>query len=64
MVRYYGWYSNKMRGERRKQEELAATNEGKTSIPEEFEMVDVSDYKPRRIPSPSLTGVHQEELGG
>lgn len=56
MVRYYGWYSNKMRGERKKQEELAAAKEVDgvgTNDTEGVEMVDVSNYKPRRIPSPT-----------
>ena len=42
LVRYYGWYSNKMRGQRNKQ----AAEEAKA-----VEVIDVSDHKPRRIPS-------------
>ena len=53
MVRYYGWYSNKMRGERRKQEELAAVDEVETNDSEDAHIMDVSNYKPRRIPSPT-----------
>ena len=46
MVRYYGWYSNKMRGQRDKQavEEAKATGNA-------VEVIDVSEHKPRRIPS-------------
>jgi len=47
LVRYYGWYSNKMRGQRDKraaEESEAAGNA--------VEIMDVSEHKPRRIPSP------------
>ena len=46
LVRYYGWYSNKMRGQRDKQavEEAKATGNA-------VEVIDVSEHKPRRIPS-------------
>jgi len=50
MVRYYGYYSNKARGVRAKEAELAEQPDS-TSIPDEIEVVDVSSYKPRRIPS-------------
>ena len=50
MVRYYGWYSNRSRGERRKEESQAADLDP-TTAPEEIEALDVSTYKPRRIPS-------------
>lgn len=53
MVRYYGWYSNKKRGERRKLEELTATSETETKGTEEIEIMDVSNFKPRRIPTPT-----------
>jgi hypothetical protein len=53
MVRYYGWYSNKTRGERRKQEEeLTAASVAAPKGDEAIEIVDVSTYKPRRIPLP------------
>jgi hypothetical protein len=39
LVRYYGWYSNKMRGQRLKRAEP------------EGEVIEVSEPKPRRIPS-------------
>ena len=45
LVRYYGWYSNKMRGQRLKQ-----TDAGPVEVPES-EVMDVSAYKPRPIPS-------------
>jgi len=46
LVRYYGWYSNKMRGQRDKRaaEEAKAAGNG-------VEIIDVSEHKPRRIPS-------------
>ena len=47
LVRYYGWYSNKMRGQREKrtaqQEEIADD--------QAVEVIDVSQPQPRRIPS-------------
>ena len=48
MARYYGWYSNRMRGERRK----AALSAAEVDPVTELEVIDVSGYKPRRIPSP------------
>ena len=42
MVRYVGWYSNRMRGDRKKQVLEEQDNE--------IEIIDVSDYKPRKIP--------------
>jgi len=54
MVRYYGWYSNKMRGERRKlEEELTAARVAATKGDEETLIVDVSNFKPHRIPTPT-----------
>jgi len=46
LVRYYGWYSNKMRGQRDKRaaEEAKAAGKG-------IQVIDVSEHKPRRIPS-------------
>ena len=46
MVRYYGWYSIRARGER-------AKREAETGVPEtaEVEVIDVSEYHPPRIPS-------------
>ena len=47
LVRYYGWYSNKMRGQRDKRaaEEAGAADNA-------VEVIDVAEHKPRRIPSP------------
>ena len=45
LVRYYDWYSRKMRGQRNKHvgEEAEVTSNG-------LEIMDVSEHKPRRIP--------------
>ena len=49
LVRYYGWYSNKMRGQRNKQ---AGNREGAGAPPgKEIEIIDVSEHRPRRPPS-------------
>jgi len=45
LVRYYGWYSNKMRGQRLKQTDAEA------GAAPEGDVIDVSACKPRRIPS-------------
>jgi transposase-like protein len=47
MVRYYGWYSNRARGERAKKQPEAAEGQNPVSV----EIIDVSDYQPRRLPS-------------
>jgi hypothetical protein len=46
LVRYYGWYSNKMRGQRDKRaaEDAAAAGQA-------VQIIDVSEHKPRQIPS-------------
>jgi Putative transposase len=46
LVRYYGWYSNKMRGGLAKQADEEAQAEG-----DAVEVIDVSAHEPRRIPS-------------
>jgi len=50
-VRYYGWYSNRQRGDRdkraQKQEEIA------DSLSKAVELIELTDDKPRKIPSPS-----------
>jgi hypothetical protein len=46
LVRYIGWYSNKMRGQRRKHTAEEALATGKA-----VEVIDVSEHEPRRIPS-------------
>ena len=48
LVRYCGWYSNRMRGDRAKQE-LSGQESGGN---DEIEIIDVSNYKPRKIPPP------------
>ncbi len=50
LVRYVGWYSNRMRGDRKKQVLEEQDNE---STNNEIEIIDVSDYKPRKIPPPT-----------
>ncbi len=47
LVRYYGWYSNKMRGQREKRVAQKGEGEGSTNV----EVIDVSGQQPRRIPS-------------
>ncbi len=47
LVRYVGWYSNRMRGDRNKQELEEKDSDGTDN---EIEIIDVSDYKPRKIP--------------
>ncbi len=51
MVRYYGWYSNKSRGLREKQGNLIPDGQPLDETDEAIEIIDVSEYKPRRIPS-------------
>jgi len=47
-VRYYGWYSNLMRGDRKKREQ----EKGKEAveIAPGIEIIDISEYRPVRIP--------------
>lgn len=49
LARYFGWYSNRSRGERRKEAGQHADTQVSTPPPEEIEVLDVSKYKPRRI---------------
>ena len=62
MVRYYGWYSNKMRGQRRKREEEAQEEAARKSAATAeqgcgagasaaIEIIEHRESKPRRIPS-------------
>lgn len=46
LVRYVGWYSNRMRGDRRKQE---LEEKKSKSTDNEIEFIDVFDHKPRNI---------------
>ncbi|MCP4340650.1 MAG: hypothetical protein GY799_17640 [Desulfobulbaceae bacterium] len=48
LVRYYGWYSNRMRGDRKKQEGGEEESEDKSL--EERKIIDLRKYKPKRIP--------------
>jgi hypothetical protein len=48
MVRYYCWYSNKSRGLRKKQGNLTPDDQ---PLDEAVEIIDVSEYQTRRIPS-------------
>jgi hypothetical protein len=47
LVRYYGWYSNKIRGQRNKRAAEEAKAAGLA-----VQIIDVSEHQPRRIPSP------------
>jgi len=51
LVRYYGWYSNRGQGDREKKEQ-ATIAASLPEVPEELEILDVSNYRPRNIPSP------------
>ena len=64
MVRYYGWYSNKMRGQRRKRAEEAQEEAARKSAATAeqgcgakgnaaIEIIEHLALKPRRIPSRS-----------
>ncbi|MFT5123436.1 MAG: hypothetical protein ACI9QL_002400 [Candidatus Omnitrophota bacterium] len=46
LVRYYGWHSNKMRGQRNQRAKKEVDEVG-----DEVEIIEVSDHRPRRIPS-------------
>jgi len=52
MVRYYGWYSSRSRGERNKAGLFRPGDQPapSTETPE-VTVLDVSDYKPPRVPS-------------
>ena len=51
MVRYYGWDSNRSRGERNKADFRADDQPRSSTGSPDVTVLDVSDYKPRRIPS-------------
>lgn len=57
LVRYYGWYSNRMHGERRK---MALEEYDDT----ENDIINAASYKPRKIPAPTWREWYQENLGG
>jgi hypothetical protein len=48
-VRYYGWYSNRGRGEREKRKQAVASL---PDVPTRVEIIDVSEYRPNKFPSP------------
>jgi len=52
LVRYYGWYSNRGRGKRAKGKADTASA-SQSAPPAAVEVLDVSDYQPRKIPSPT-----------
>ena len=75
MVRYYGWYSNKMRGQRRKRAKEKITNESAATAAQKcgagasaaVEIIEHRAPKARRIPSRSwreLIKLDQEGLEG
>ena len=51
MVRYYGWYSNRARGERKKRGMLRPGNEPEEGRSDDVTVLDVSDYDPPRLTS-------------
>lgn len=49
LARMYGWYSNRMRGDRKKQEEREGIKqEGEAA--QDGKLIDIRNYKPKRIP--------------
>ncbi|MCP3888729.1 MAG: hypothetical protein GY702_07620, partial [Desulfobulbaceae bacterium] len=48
LVRYYGWYSNRMRGDRRKQEERGRGEDDREAA-QDNKIIDIRNYKPKRI---------------
>jgi len=48
LVRYYGWDSNRGRGEREKRKQAV----GFPDVPTRVEIIDVSNYRPKKISSP------------
>lgn len=61
LVRYFGWYSNRMRGERAKQELAKKESENANN---EIEIIDVSNYNPRRFPPPTWRECIKKGMGG
>lgn len=49
LVRYYGWYSNRMRGDRKRQQE--PTEQDSTIQVTGSRVIEIKSYKPKRIPS-------------
>ena len=50
MIRYFGWYSNKSRGIRKIVESLT-TDIVTKMVPDEVEVIDVSKYQPKNVPT-------------
>jgi len=51
LVRYYGWYSNRMRGDRKKQEDREnEKREDESETAADNHLIDIRDYRPKRIP--------------
>jgi len=48
LVRYYGWYSNRMRGDRKKQEGRGKKKQSQAN--EDDKNISIRNYKPKRIP--------------
>ncbi len=48
LVRYYGWYSNRMRGDRKKQEK--SNEKGEDTVASDQGVIDIRNYKSKRIP--------------
>jgi hypothetical protein len=51
LVRYYGWYSNRMRGDRKKLEQ--EVGKGAADGAGGIEIIDIAEFRPTRIPSPT-----------
>jgi hypothetical protein len=60
-VRYYGWYSNRARGTRRKQQLLMGDVAPDTDA---VEVLTITEPSSRKIPSKTLARMHQEGRGG
>ncbi len=48
LLQYYGWYSNRMRGDRKRQQGLSA--EGSKSHQLDLEVINIKKFRPKRIP--------------
>jgi hypothetical protein len=49
LTRMYGWYSNRMRGDRKKQQERDGGKE-QGEVAQDGKIIDIRKYKPKRIP--------------
>jgi len=52
LVRYYGWYSKRGRGERANRQ-AGTASASRSAPPAAVEVLDLSGYQPRKIPSPA-----------